>query len=85
MKYIIPFLSHTGAKVVIHSIVDNLVNNTGRAITQKVGDFLRTKIGMSKETFLVFNILVDIFHIIFTFKLEKKISNFKYCLNNKQK
>ena len=49
---VVPFLSHKGAKVVMHSIVDNLINNTGRAITQKVGDFLTKKTGTLKAPFL---------------------------------
>ena len=44
-RLIFPYLSHTGAKVVMHSIVHDLINNTGRAITRKVGDMLSKKAG----------------------------------------
>ena len=33
-------LLNTGAKVVMHSIVHDLINNTGRAVKRKVGDML---------------------------------------------
>ena len=43
------FFSYTGAKVVMHSIVDNLMNNTGRTIKRKVEDFLSNNTGKSKQ------------------------------------
>ena len=43
------FFSHTGAKVVMHSIVDNLMNNTGRTIKRKVEDFLSKKTSKSNN------------------------------------
>lgn len=38
-------LLYAGAKVVMHSIVHDLINNTGRAIKRKVGDMFNTKSG----------------------------------------
>lgn len=43
------FFTYTGAKVVMHSIVDNLMNNTGRTIKRKVEDFLSNNTGKSKQ------------------------------------
>ena len=40
-----PSLSIVGAKVVMHSIVHDLINNTGRAIKRKVGNILSKKSG----------------------------------------
>lgn len=38
-------LLYAGAKVVMHSIVHDLINNTGRAMKRKVGDMFNTKSG----------------------------------------
>ena len=43
--------------MVMHSIIDSLMNNTGKAITQKVGNFLSKKTGTADSSFC-FNLSV---------------------------